>query len=271
MRGITPVKFFNKEQLKNTIIDSIKKRIPAKKFGIAFSGGVDSSLIALICKSLKVKFTCYCVGLENSEDVFYAKKTAKKLKLNLKIIQPSLKEAEKIIRNTAKSLCKIKNKNLVVNAGVGSVVYAIIKQGKKDKIALMFSGLGSEEIFAGYQRHKEAEDINKECWKGLKAMWQRDLLRDSIISNKFKIKLATPYLDKEVIKTAMQIPAKQKLTKTQNKIILRKIAAELGLPKEIAFRKKRAAQYGSRFDKAITKLTKKSGFKFKKDYLKSLV
>jgi len=261
----------NKEKLKNSIIDSIKQRIPNKKFGIAFSGGVDSSLIALICKKLKANFICYCVGLKNSEDLAYAKKTAKKLKLNLKTKQLNLKEAKKIIKQTAKILSKQKNQNLAVNIGVGSVLYSVIKLAKKDKINLLFSGLGSEEIFAGYQRHKESKNINKECWKGLKNMWKRDLIRDYTISNELKIKLATPFLDREVIKTAMQISVKQKLTKTQNKIILREIARELGLPKEIAQRKKRAAQYGSRFDKAIAKLTKKSGFIFKKDYLKSLI
>ena len=55
------------------------------------------------------------------------------------------------------------------------------------------------------------------------------------------------------------------------KLILRKIANELGLKKEFAFRKKRAAQYGSRFDRAILRLGKRKGFKYKKDYLKSLL
>ena len=61
----------DKKILKNNIIKAIKKSIPDKKFGILFSGGVDSCLIALICKQLKKDFTCYTVGLENSEDITY--------------------------------------------------------------------------------------------------------------------------------------------------------------------------------------------------------
>ena len=45
----------------------------------------------------------------------------------------------------------------------------------------------------------------------------------------------------------------------------------LGLKKEFAFRKKKAAQYGSNFDKAILKLAKKNGFKYKKEYLDYLL
>jgi asparagine synthase (glutamine-hydrolysing) len=39
---------------------------------------------------------------------------------------------------------------------------------------------------------------------------------------------------------------------------------------EIALREKKAAQYGSNFDKAIEQLAKKNGFKSKADYLKSI-
>jgi asparagine synthase (glutamine-hydrolysing) len=47
------------------------------------------------------------------------------------------------------------------------------------------------------------------------------------------------------------------------------VAEGIGLG-EMAWRKKKAAQYGSCFDKAISKLTKKNKFQFKKNYLESL-
>ena len=59
-----------------------------------------------------------------------------------------------------------------------------------------------------------------------------------------------------------------KLTKEYKKVILREVAEEfLG---EFAWRKKKAAQYGSCFDKAISKLAKKEGYEKKSDWLKSL-
>jgi asparagine synthase (glutamine-hydrolysing) len=62
-----------------------------------------------------------------------------------------------------------------------------------------------------------------------------------------------------------------KMDKNNNKIILREIAEELGLKKEFAWRKKKAAQYGSNFIKGMDKLAKRNGFNYKKDYLGSLV
>src|SRR3989338_2010006 len=129
-------------------------------------------------------------------------------------------------------------------------------------------GLGSEEIFAGYERHDRAKDINKECWQGLKQMWGRDLVRDFALAKSLGITVKTPFLDKELIKYAMMLPGSWKIVKDEKKVILREIAEEF--LDRFAWRKKKAAQYGSCFDKAIGKLAKKNGFQFKKDYLESL-
>ncbi|GAI84061.1 unnamed protein product, partial [marine sediment metagenome] len=42
---------------------------------------------------------------------------------------------------------------------------------------------------------------------------------------------------------------------------------EIGLAKEIAWRKKKAAQYGSKFDRAILRLARRNKLKYKKEYL----
>jgi len=251
-----------RSELKKQIINAVKKRIPKKRFGIFFSGGVDSSLIALVCKQSKADFICYAVGMESASDIEAAKKAAGLLGVELKYRVLSLKEAEKIIKETAKIVGPD-----VMKVGVGSVFYAAAMLAKKDKISAFFSGLGSEEIFAGYERHVSAKDINRECWEGLRQMYKRDLLRDYSISKKLKISILTPFLDSGVIKTAMQIPGEKKINKQHKKIILREIAEEIGLPEEIAWRKKKAAQYGSRFHKALQKLAKKSEFKRISEYL----
>ena len=255
----------SKEELKKIIVKSIKERIPKKKFGILFSGGIDSSLIALICKQMKADFICYTIGYGMAQDVEWAKKVAEKLDLNLKVKILSLKEAKDYIIKTAKLLGEIERP--VVHVGVGAVVMAAADLAKKDKVNVLFGGLGSEEIFAGYERH-QGKDINEECWFGLKRMVKGDLKRDSLIANAKKITVLTPFLDKDLIKTAMKIPGSKKINKEYKKVILREITEELGLPKEFAWRKKKAAQYGSRLDKAIKKL---SGKKQKGDYLRGLI
>ena len=261
-----------KKVLREKLLQAVKSRLPEGKFGIFFSGGVDSSFIAAIAKIFHQNFTCYVVGFQDDEtkepdDITEAKKVAKKLKLNLKYKIYNLEETETIIKKTITILKKV-NKTDVVNIGVGAVVMAAAELGIKDNINYFLGGLGSEEIFAGYDRHDKVANINHECWQGLKYMWDRDLVRDFNLAKELNIQIKTPFLDKDLIEYAMKLPGDWKIVEEKKKVILREIAEDfLG---EFAWRKKKAAQYGSCFDKAINKLTRKNGFKLKKDYLDSL-
>ena len=263
----------SKQVLANELVKAIESRLPEERFGILFSGGIDSSLIALIAKKAGKNFICYTVGFmdkgtKEPEDVIYARRAAAEIGVELKVRIISLEQAQELFEKTVGALGA--ELNNVVNVGVGSVEVACIEMARKDGIKYVFGGLGSEEIFAGYQRHKQARDKQEECWRGLKNMYERDLLRDYAIAEHEGIQFSTPFLDKELIGVAMKIPGKFKIDDEQAKIILREAAQELGLPKEIAWRGKRAAQYGSRLDKAISKLARNKGFDYKKDYLKSL-
>lgn len=259
------VKPTNKREVEKALIEAIKKRIPSEKFGVFLSGGVDSSLIAFILHKLGADFTCYSVGIKESKDLEGAREFTKQFDLAWKHKIFTFEEIEETARKTK----KIFDKPDVVNVGVGSVVYACAELAKKDGVTLFFGGLGSEEIFAGYQRHEKVKDVNEECWQGLASMWQRDLTRDYALAKALGIRVLCPFLDDKLIITAMGISGHEKIKDGHKKAILREIAEELGLPSEIAWREKRAAQYGSGFDKAFDKLAKQKRIS-KSEYIKQL-
>jgi len=240
----------NKEEiiknLSKLLTQAVEKR-KADKVAIAFSGGIDSTLLAFLCEKLKIPFTLYSVGLKNSPDLEYAKKVAEYY--NWKLVSKELTEEE--VEKIFKKLIKILPRIDVVNLGVGSVTYAVCEIAKED---IIFTGLGSEEIFAGYERHRG--DINENCWQGLEEMFERDIQRDVIITTQFKKQARAPFLDKELIEYAMKIDGRLKIN-DYKKLILRYTAESLGLKKEFCWRRKKAAQYGSYFDKVLTKLAKK--------------
>jgi len=251
------------DELGKLLTKSVDKRVKGK-VGIAFSGGVDSSLLALVCDKLGKDFVLYSVGLKNSEDLRWAERVAREYKWKWKSFLIDEKEAEEIIKKVVEI---IPNKD-VVNVGVGCVVYKVLEMCKKDKIKNVFSGLGSEELFAGYERHKG--DIFENCWKGLIYTYERDLKRDLALGKYFEIGLLCPYLDKNVIEYSMKIDSKLKIKGDIKKYILRRVALDIGLKEEFSFRPKKAAQYGSKFDSFLGKLARRGGFKYKKDYLNTL-
>jgi len=82
------------------------------------------------------------------------------------------------------------------------------------------------------------------------------------------VELRVPYLDLDVINMAMNIPIKYKINSENDllrKCILREVAQELGVPKEIVKRPKKAAQYGSGIHKMLVRRVLKD-----EDYLKTL-
>jgi diphthine-ammonia ligase len=270
---VKAVNIVGSEVIKATL-DRIDALPANSKFGFMFSGGVDSTFLAMIAKKSKRNFTCYTVGFKDDdtkqpEDLDAALSAAKLIEVDLKYYVFDTDEAEELIERTAKMLGpELAN---VVNVGVGAVVVACIDLAKKDGVQYLFSGLGSEEIFAGYERHKKSSDIQEECWNGLFNMRQRDLLRDFAIAKVTGMNFCTPLMDEQVIKDSMRVHVNLKIDGEVSKLLIRKIAEKEGLPKEIAWRKKRAAQYGSRLDSAIDKIARQKGFSFKKDYLASLV
>ncbi|MAG20128.1 ATP-binding protein [archaeon] len=249
------------ETVEKLLEESVKKRIPSKKFGLLFSGGIDSVVLALLFKKLKCKFRCYVAGIGNSSDVEYAIKVAKELELDLEVVKIKENEVEKYLK---KIIPLIEDTN-VVKVGV-ALPFFIACEEMKEKV--VFSGLGSEEIFAGYERHKNSRNVNEECLSGLLKMYERDLYRDDVVTMYNGLELRLPYLDKKLVEYSLKVNEKFKLNKDRNKIILRDIGKKLGLSEEISERKKKAAQYGSGFHKILKKLSKKNGFRYISEYLR---
>jgi diphthine-ammonia ligase len=253
----------------NILLEAIKKRIPKnRKIGLLFSGGIDSAFIALTLKKLNVDFTCYFSsmkeeGLLDSKDKPWAQKIAEELDLKLKLVEINMAQ----VPNYLHKVIKIIEENNVTKTSVALTMYLAAEQAKKDGIQILFSGIGSEDIFAGYRRHKHGDKINEECLAGLRKIYERDLYRDDAIMMSQTIELRAPYLDLALIKYSLTIPEELKIGNLGDKLLLRKIALKNGLKEEYAFRKKVAAQYGSNFDKAIHKLALKEK-KSKPEYLK---
>ncbi len=262
--------------LKKTFMQIMEEITPKKPFGIMFSGGVDSALIALACKKLKRNFYCYTVGFQEDgtkepEDVTFAKRIAKQHNLPLKIKLYNKRELLLLLKETMQILGEDNDPdaNIVVNAGVGAVLLGCTKLANKDNIASLFSGIGSEEIFAGYFRHVKAEDKQQECWNGLYQLFERDLMRDGKIALATNITFITPFLEDDLIDVAMKIPASFKIKGKKKKLIMRDVAQALGLDTKAAQRRKQAAQYGSRIDATITKFAR--NHPSKKAFLTSLL
>lgn len=252
------------EGLEELLLDAVKKRMPKGKFGLLLSGGVDSSLLALVLKKMGGDFTCYTAALdEDARDLKAAKTSAESLGLPIKQKIIGYDGLEEYLEKVA----PLVEDPDVVKIGVALPTYVACEMAAEDGCEAIFSGLGPDELFGGYRRHKTSSDVNAVCLQDLKDLHLRNTYRDYTVTKALGLSLAAPYLDIEFIKYALRIPGAKKTDGKNDKIILRELAERMGVDKKIAQRKKRAAQYGSRFDWGLDKLARTKGIK-KSEYLK---
>jgi len=241
-----------------------------KKCALFFSGGLDSSVIAKLLSETCVEFTAYTVGMKGSADPEAAKKIAAELGIKLKVIIIKPEEISKLV----KAVIWITKSDDPVTIGVGIPLYAAAKEAAKDGYKIIFSGSGSDEIFAGYDSHAKAflngwKDVHEECTKRVHGI-NKDIARDAAICKHFSLDSFMPFIDIDVVRMVMALHPKLKISSEKNKIILRDIAKNIGVPQEAYERKKKAAQYGSGVSKALTTISKKESFSTVKEYLTNI-
>src|SRR3989344_392887 len=168
--------YLDENKILKALIPILEGAVQKRRRGrvaIAFSGGVDSGLLALLAKKLGIHFKLFSLGLHGAKDLEWAKKLALLNKWPLAINLISVGQAEVIIKKVARLL---KSED-PPNVGVGCVTYAILDQVKKEGYRTVFTGAGPEEIFAGYKRHVDAKEVNEERWSGLQTLYEKDLQR----------------------------------------------------------------------------------------------
>ena len=266
-----------KELLMDDLYSAVLKRVEnITDVGLIFSGGVDSTILALILKEIAQKrndhnddrlvkalnVKLYSVGVENSQDIKFSKKIAEELNLPLKTIiidETTVKESIKPV------LTAIEDDN-IMKLGVGMTIYLATKAMKEDGIKVALSGQGADELFGGYNRYlKHFEEnslidayfsLDEEIYHDIANMYHVNLERDDAVSMANGVELRVPFLDKDIIDLALDIPGKYKIKNSEDllrKHILRDVAKSMGVPDYIALRPKKAAQYGSGINKILKK------------------
>jgi len=266
------------EKLSSLLNDSIQPYIKKERVGIAFSGGIDSTLLAYLYSTHSRNFMLYAVGLEGgSKDLPRAAMVAAKMKFPLKIKIITKSEAILILEDVMAALKEAGLNPTPMDVGIASVIYSVMLMAQKDNIKEILYGICMDEPFAGYDHHTsrkenyQKEYIQEQLWNSLNNLESNELSRDQAIAKFANMKLRAPFMNEDLVSYAMQIDPSLKVSKTEKKIILREAACRLGIPKDIANHKKTAAQYGSGFNELIKELAKENKYPKSIDYLSSLI
>ena len=256
---------------------SVRASITKEKQAIAFSGGVDSTLLAHLYKQHSKNYMLYAVGLPKSKDLEQAALVAAKMGFPLKLRIIKHNEAFDILTDVATAFKQADISRNPMDVAIASVIYAVLLMAQKDGIKNVLYGMGADSLFAGFDHHtnykKEfsQETIQKNLWESLHHVEDIEIPRDQCIAQFANMRLIAPFLNKDLVTYAMHIDPLLKVNEQEKKIILRQTAVHLGIPKEIASNKKTAAQYGTGFTEFIKEQTKEQGYERSEEFLNGLI
>lgn len=217
---------------------------------ILFSGGIDSTAIATVAKRFTTPLLI-TAGVEGSSDLEAAKKIAAELGLPHKCVV--LTEQE--IISVYKKCYKIRRGDLL-KVELMVPVFSCCREAARAGKWRILSGSGAEELFIGYDRffkHK-GKKLEKLLRKEIENLPSGDCEAQDLVAKNFGMRAAFPFLYPSFMNAVLAAPLSERLgTKEDKKPLLRKIAAELGVPKDAIERRKKAMQYGSGVHKILLK------------------
>ena len=215
------------------------------KIGIAFSGGIDSTLLAIICKNMNIDTTLLTVGFPDSNDIGFSKSISQKIKMNHKISKKITNEM------TCRNLSHIEN----------CIAFRYIAQlASNNGLSVVLTANGFDELFCGYNNfrfifNQDNDTINKTIES--KILNELELINEiKQVVEKYNISILQPFLSKGFISIAMKFPIYNKIVSHDDvlrKHIIRKIALSFEIPPEVIIRRKKALQYGSLIHKYYKK------------------
>ncbi|MDR2203788.1 MAG: hypothetical protein LBE76_05780 [Nitrososphaerota archaeon] len=252
------------EKLQNLLEHAVKMRIAGlKEVAVAFSGGLDSSLIAYIANKCGVKVDLIHVSLENEPETKTAIEASKKL--NLPIQLHLFKESD--VENTLPLVVDLIEEPDPVKTAIGVPLYWTALKTREAGHTVLLTGHGADELFGGYQRYineycKEGtEKVRQTIFNDVTKNYKTNLERDKKICINTDIKLLLPFCSFDLAEFALSLPTEMKIEQSPislRKLLLRKVALNMGLPASIANKPKKAVQYSTGINNAIKRIAQKN-------------
>lgn len=240
---------------------------------IAFSGGVDSALLAA-----RLDAPLYVAGFPDSHDIEAARSAAALLDRELRVVELTHEAIERAVPGIVGAT----GRTNAMAVQIALPLYLVAKRVAGDGFDRLALGQGADELFGGYAKVEKAPEdsrVEAETVRGAQreviATLPDQLPRDVLALRAAGVEPVTPLLHDRVVSAALRLNDTMLVDSETRKWTLRQAA--LGpLPEEIAMRDKKAAQYGSLAARELDRLARQAGYKRRMDdhvtkYIESLV
>jgi asparagine synthase (glutamine-hydrolysing) len=244
----------------------VERTSDLKECAVAFSGGLDSSLIAFLARKRGINVQLIHVGLEKQPEKEHAEKVADKLELPIHCC--SFRETD--VKRVLPNVLRLIETPDPVQTSIGIPIYWAAEKAAEMRIPVMLAGQAADELFGGYRRYVDeyvrqgCEKVRETIFNDVTSMYRMNFERDSKICSFHGIELRLPFASYDLAQFATTLPVTLKLEpsdETLRKLVLRQAAQDMGLAQLATARPKKAIQYTTGVGRALTQIAKKEGLR----------
>ena len=244
--------------------EAVRRTVP-RGSGIAFSGGLDSALVAHVAKNAGLEPELISVGLKGQQELEHAEKTAKSFGLRVNIRELSSSE----ILTSLPDVIAIIETIDPVTVGVSVPIYFACQKAREMGLSYIAAGQLSDELFGGYGKFEDiafrdgTESLGREMFDSVVAASAKDFDPGDKLAVAAGLELCSPFAYLPLVEYVLKLPSSLRVNLTGGKVIrkyiLRRLAAHLRLPESVVDRPKKAVQYSSGVQKVLLKEAKRRG------------
>ncbi len=226
-----------------------------QRVAVAFSGGVDSSLVAQICRDSH-EVTLLTIGFEGSHDVSVATEVSGMLGLphhTLTLEQDMLHKTVRKVRDALHTDILSWHENCIAFHFITALAY-------QKRFDVVVTANGIDELFCGYDLYRRIyHNGSSAIYSAMHAKTVNEIAMLAAIERVVKdngVRMMQPLLSTEFVRYSWSVPLHQKIRGSNDYIrkhAIRSAAESLGIPPTVCWRKKKAMQYGTRIHRNVIK------------------
>ncbi|WP_411962961.1 asparagine synthase-related protein [Haloferax sp. YSMS24] len=246
------------ERVRDAVFESVRA-VSADGLAVAFSGGVDSSVVAAGVPDAP----CYVVGFEGSHDIAAARDAAEAMDRDLRVVELTHDAIERAVPEIVAAL----GRTNPMDVQIVLPLYLLAERVADDGYDRLAVGQGADELFGGYAKVAKAPDdprVEAETVRGaareMVLTLPDQLERDVLTLRAAGVEPVAPLLHDRVVEAALPLPGDLLVADGRRKVALRTAAREI-LPESVAEADKKAVQYGTYASRELDRLARQAGFK----------
>lgn len=231
--------------LADLIDSSVRERVRGRmRVGVAFSGGLDSSILAH-CASKYAEVIACAVHAVGSFDEAKAAKAAEKLDIELRTNTVDRDGVAKEL-----SVLDLPFEPELMDKSLWCIYSVAARTAARCGAEVIMLGQLADELFGGYLKYQRAAQENGQevaealMEKDVAECGMRGLIRDEAACSRW-VEPRFPFAEGRLVDFGLSVPASYKLRNGVRKALLREAAKLMGLPDELSEAPKKAAQYSS--------------------------